>query len=1270
MRSTLSKLILVLLALCIPAAMQAQNNSSMTGSVTDATGAVLSGSTVTLTNAHTGARFTQTTDAQGSYRFANVPPAPGYTATFSHEGFASVTVQDIALQVGSTRTQDAKLLAGANTAVEVTASNSAVTLNTSDASIGNNLDVRSLVDLPIQNRSSVAVLFQLQPGVANGSVTGARTDQSSVTLDGMDVNDIGSGSTFAGSSNNAIVAGAPVDAVQEFRGLVAGLPSSEGTGAGGQFQLVTKSGVNQFHGDLNEYHRDTATSANSWFNNNAGVARPPLIRNQFGGAIGGPVIIPKLYNGKDKLFFFFDFNNSRIIQSANVERIVPLDSFRNGNVSYIRNTDSATGAACAATSRQNTTPTCIGQLTPAQVQQLDPQRIGESAAFFQFINNNYPRANDPAYSSADGVNLGGYRFNFPEPDFLYNYVGRVDYNLTPRQHVFARFNVIREDATQSANAFPSTTGTTNPFQDRSYGYVVSHVWQLGNNKVNQFYYGDTVQKYNFPVLNYPLGTTEYTLGASPTTNTNLYGPFVDPSSQKRRIPIPEVRDDFNWQLGSHSIGFGGTFKFIKTNSQLINDFNTVTLGLGGENLSLDATVRPTVANGFGTNGIRTAGTTSSNVYDSAFALALGRIASVSSAYNYNATGTQTPQGQGAVRAYRFFQTELYVGDTWKVTPHLTLTYGLRYQLYSVPYEAHGQESIQNFTFNDYFNLRRAQSASGAQGPSSLPFFVYNLGGKANNAAPLYNPSYKDFGPRFAFAYNPAYSPKTVFNGSFAMVYDRTVINAVNFIQDQSSYLFQNSAARQYGGTGAAGALGAGNPRVGSGLSFTNPNAAPTITRPFAPYVNNAQGTDPNDPFGVPNSPFGLATNQFNTIVDPTLRDPYSLTFNAGVQQEFPGHFILNLNYAGRLGRRLLAQADASQLIDYRDPASGQTMAQAFGTLTQQVRAGQNFTSQPFFENQVGRGYTLPIANAYSSYISNGDFADFIQALQAGGYLNYNVGMASQFASNTFVTNKGTSTYHGLLATLSKNFSQGLQFNLNYTWSHSMDNVSANANYIAASQGANFICDATNPRVCYANSDFDVQNVLNSNFIYQLPIGRGKLIGNGTPRLLDELIGGWSISGIPGWRSGLALGTTSAAYVAGYAENAPAIFSGNRTDVGAHVAKDPTANAVFLFGSQAQTAKALSNFSGPVGLTIGSRNNLRGPSWFTMDAGLAKIFALMPNERLNLKFRADFFNVLNHPVFNLPNMDITSGSFGRISSTPTGTASGGPRVGQFSLRLEF
>jgi len=203
-------MLLVLLAgiFFAPTALKAQDSSSMIGVVTDATGAAIPGAVVALTNKATGLSFTQTTNASGTYHFLSVPPGQGYVETITHPGFAKVNVNDIYLAVGDTRTQNVKLAAGTTTVVSVTASNSEQTLDTTDAAIGSNVDVAELNQLPVQDRTNgVTTLFNLQAGVVDtqldnstsnisGAVTGARTDQTSVTVDGLDVNDIAAGTTF------------------------------------------------------------------------------------------------------------------------------------------------------------------------------------------------------------------------------------------------------------------------------------------------------------------------------------------------------------------------------------------------------------------------------------------------------------------------------------------------------------------------------------------------------------------------------------------------------------------------------------------------------------------------------------------------------------------------------------------------------------------------------------------------------------------------------------------------------------------------------------------------------------------------------------------------------------------------------------------------------------------------------------------------------------------------------------------------------------------
>ena len=1236
-RSSLIVTVLAVFSLFVAQPMEAQDVATITGVVTDQSGAVIADVNVTLQNPQTGVVYKTVTNASGSYTFNEVKPGPGYKIEFTHDGFKAVIVSGLYMNVDATRVQNAQLVVGGTTAtVEVTAETQTVTLDTTDATIGNNFQVQFLNDLPIEDRSNPGALFVQQPGVTlDGSVTGARTDQSRVTIDGLDVNDMATG-CFA-----CIVANAPVDSIQEFRGVSAGYLSTAAGGGGGQYELVTKSGTNSFHGALVEYHRDTDLEANDWFNNNSvpTVPRPPLIRNQFGGNIGGPVL-------KNKLFFFFDLNARRDTVSNVQTRTVPLDSFRNGTIQYINSSNS------------------IGTLSSGTVATMDPQGVGFNPALLSLFTSRYPHANDFSGDAGDLLNTAGFRFNAPAPLSEYDYVQRVDFNLSEKHKLWGRGSFTRTGFDWSAPLFPGDPDTF-PHTDQSYAWVVGHVWTINNTMVNQVSYGETVESLNWPATYNPTGTTQFqTFGGNGTGGAILTGPYpIAINQQGRTYPIPVIRDDFTWQKGKHSFQFGGTFKYIGPKGYTILDYNTPGIGLGGYLSSLGTTppepsyrppdICPASSNvcGYATG-----------LYDPAFALALAPYTTSNAAFNYDAQGNVLPQGTGTQTSYRYYETELYFGDTWKVLPKLTLSYGVRWVNYSVPYEVNGLESIQNFDFNTYFEDRVAQSEASQEGNLVVPFISYSLGGKANHAPGYYKPQHLNFGPRFALAYSV--NPKTVVNASVGVLYDQTVINAVQYQQSQFSYLFyatQPDWLDPADATSVPGLL-TDLPRFTGVSSPPPPPTAPTITKPYYPYVAGS---------GSSAVPYGLAEGVFNETIDPTLKSPYYMNFNAGFEHEIPGGMILKASYSGRLGRRLLAQADASQLIDFRDTTPGQggeLMSTAFATASEELRTGAPITEQPWYNDilpplskPAGHNTAILASSVLGTYMQRGDFADFTWGLAYFGLLPPNVGMAAQLAENTFYTSKGFSGYNGLLVTLHKNVSAGLQFDLNYTWSHSIDNVSVVANSPAIG-GYGFICDVLRPRECRSNSDFDVTHYFNGNFIYDLPIGRGKKVAASAPRWLDEVIGGWSVSGLPSVHSGNAYFMAANAFVAGFANDAPAILTGPISDMNIHI-NGGHGQPLLAF---ANTPQALADYTGPLGFQIGSRNNLRSPSYFNLDMGLAKAFPLYA-ERVALKFRADAFNVLNHPNFGAPCNDITQVSclFGDI----TGTANGA-RVMQLALRLEF
>src|SRR5262245_35363023 len=296
-------LLLLYVSLCAPG-VNGQSTTSIRGTVSDPTGAIVPGVSVTIEDKGTGATRTAITDDSGRYQILQVPPGL-YRLRAELSGFKTVVRDNLQLLVNTPTTLNLKFEVGQmNESVEVMAA--ATTINTVDATIGNTIQNSQISSLPLEGRNIVGLL-SLQPGVAftgiegdtrSGAVTGARSDQTNVTLDGVDVNDQQNGKAF-----ESVLPLTP-DSVQEFRVVTANANANQGRSSGGQVSMVTKSGTNEFHGSAYEYHRNTITTANDFFNNTAAVDRPKLIRNVFGGSLGGPV-------KRDRMFFFFSYEGTQ-----------------------------------------------------------------------------------------------------------------------------------------------------------------------------------------------------------------------------------------------------------------------------------------------------------------------------------------------------------------------------------------------------------------------------------------------------------------------------------------------------------------------------------------------------------------------------------------------------------------------------------------------------------------------------------------------------------------------------------------------------------------------------------------------------------------------------------------------------------------------------------------------------------------------------------------------------------------------------------------------
>ena len=1272
------------LSVTAPTQLAAQDTASLTGVVADTTGAVLPNVNVKLVDTKTNATRETTTNSVGAYMFSEIPAGPGFKVTFSKQGFSTVTVSDLYLAVATTHAQNVRMEVGqVAVTVEVKGAGSTVTLDTTDASVGQSVDMNMVHEMPIQVRDSPLALLAVQPGVItvgnggggndpnnsrDGATTGARGDQANVTLDGMDVNDFGT------QEFGVAIGNAPVESVQEFHVETANPLSAEGRGSGAQVNLVTKSGTNNWHGSAFDYNRVTLLEANNFFNKRTTPITPRtnLIRNQFGGAIGGPV-------SKDKLFFYFTYNGRRDRTADSEERTVPLDIFRGDGTSptpgipqlgYINN-----NTGCLPTSRETTTPNCITYIpntaaSGTTLQSMDPQNIGAASGLIgqatSFVNGRYPHANDLSFG--DGINTGGYRFNVPGLFTENDYVGRIDYNLNSKMKLFGRFTILRTFQPDDVNfagaeVFPSDP-VTHEIIDHPWAVVVGHTWTMSNTKVNQFYFGETRSRLNFPTTFNPAGINNYN-GFGPLTV-----PYFGQSDQGRVQPIPEYRDDFTWTKGNHTWQFGGTFKPIRTTSNITNDYNFVGVGLGGFTPSLGAAFEPA-------NILNASSATSA--WDSAFAFTLGRYASVGSQFNAGHNLQLQQQGSVAVRNYRYYETEVYAQDSWRVRPELTLTYGLRYQYYSVPYEVNGLEALPNLNFHEVLDPRIAVGQQGIAGAGAL--VSYNYGGKGNHGAPsLYGADYKGFAPRLAFAYNPAAKEgflsrllgdrKTVIRGGGGIVFDHPTTSTLNFIQDQVNYIFSTAVGTVFGVPLNPGQSLMQDPRFTKFGELPPLNAPSPITVPFVPFQVNGQLV-------------GAAEDQQNYAIDNNLKLPYSITYTLGIQRELPGNFQLDVTYIGRLGRRLIAQSDPAQIVEFVDHTqngaypSGHTLSRDFATLSQEVRQDpvglSAVTPQPFFENQIANGLGQPctavfgvncsflIAAGLTTQVYRGDLSDTVLGLQ--GLLPQGVGMPPQFAGEIYVTNQSYSSYNGLLAALHKKLSHGLQFDLNYTYSHSIDNISTITNNV---DGFNFaggiICDSINLNNCRGNSDFDVTHLISFGGIYDLPFGRGKMLFGNAPRWLDEAVGGWQISPLVVWHTGFAFNTLCQCFPFSNFANTSAVFDGDRAAIKNSI-HTTSGGQLQLF---ADPTAAINAFTGPLGFQAGNRNILRGPHYSNFDLSLNKHFPI--KEKVTMEFVASAFNAFNHPNFVLPGNGFTDATnpttFGVI------TEASAPRQMQLALRLDF
>src|SRR5215831_2966073 len=1260
-----------------------QGQSSVRGIVTDPKGSPIAGATVTLSSPERNFTRTQVTNSDGGYLFKPVPPGT-YRLDVEMKGFKKSLISSLQALVDTPTDVDVQMEVGNVTETVNITSAAEAPINTTDATIGNTFDSRRISELPLNARNVVGLL-SLQPGVTqSGYVNGGRADQANVTLDGVDVNEQQRGlDVVTGGAFSSVLRVTP-DSIQEFRVTTTNPNADAGRSSGAQVSLVTKSGSNDWHGLIYEYHRNTVTTANDWWSNATKQPRPALLRNIFGGDLSGPI-------KKNKAYFFLTYEGFREATSTPVTRLVPNPaSLGQGVVWYQTSNTNPAGFPCGL----NNGLRCLA-VTPAQINSLytaannvSPGISAAAVASIQDAAKKYP-AND-FITTGDLIYTAGFRFNASTPTKDNVYIAKTDFNLTDKQTLFVR-GTYQNDLVGTAPQFPDMPAPSTWYHPK--GIAVGHTWTLNNRVVNNARYGLTRLSVS-------------TLGDSSQNQISFRNVFAPAPTrtQTRLTPVHNFVDDVTWLKGNHTVQFGGNVRMIaNTRNSFGNAYDFVQTNPSGYDLSgavltqtqvnlvngctqFPCQIFPNLNGGYEVN------------LRNALSAFIGRFSSYTANFLYGADGKILPTGTSSLRTFSTQEYDLYVQDIWRIKQNLTATYGLRWGTSTPVYEANGFEIVPTTPLGDFWNDRVAGSNLGE--PYNAPITL-DKGGKFYGKPGFYPQDWNNFAPSIALAWQPNFhnslgkiignEGKSVFRGGFRMSYDHIGEQlAVNF--DASNQLGFASAlsipVNTYDISGRLAPLYTGgipDVRTFPGISG---NFSNSLTFPL---------TQPSD-----------QAQRIETSLDSSITTPYNYNVAFSYEREVGKGLKFQAAYVGRFARNLLAQRDVAQFNNIRDPKSGQTYFDAMRQLITLRYAGTpilNVQPQPFFENLLPGlagnfsvlGTTQKLTATQRAYQRiaygsvggvNGGFADYTtrqaQWDDSPISLIQNLFVHPQYAALTTWATLAKSNYNSAQFSLTQRLRHDVTFDINYTYGHSLDNASGLQNAGNYSTAA-LIFNPYNLDDQYASSDFDIRHIINANWLVGLPFGRGKMFLGNANKWVNGVLGGWQLTGIFRWNSGLPVASP---------------FGSGRWGTNWEISSFMVRTADIPTTQDKNAKNGPNLFPDPLAAYTswrdampgegGDRNVLRLPGYFDIDAGLYKTFHITERQRLTLRWET--FNVTNtqrlsgpsafgiNPIdpflngqFGLTAITATSmpQNFGVLSTTqkPLGESRAG-RIMQFAIRWEF
>ena len=1235
------------------------STTSLSGTVYDASGAVVVGAAVTVFNDATGVALKQNTNSAGLYSFPSIGVG-SYTLTVELTGFKTVRRTGITLVVGTPAIENVNLELG-DTREVVRVEASAAPINTATATLGNVVEHRAVASLPLNGRNPLNLIV-LEPGVQQNSgttltVNGTRSMAGNVTIDGIEANE----ASNPVPTNNVFRINP--DNVEEFKVTTSNPTPEEGKNSGLNVSIATRSGTNEFHGSAIEYFRNSALNANEFFANAQGNPRTNIHSNQYGFDVGGPI-------RKNKTFFYGAWQGQQVNLALAIDKAfghIPLVYTPQALAGVYRyfvadpaNPLIIKGAKITANSpalvtpngalapgvRNCASPTDLNCVQTYNMFASDPLHIGGDTGVLKLLGG-YPGPNN--FTTGDGLNIGGYLWNSPYEVRGPRNLIRVDHVLNDSNSIFFRAMWAEEDQLKGDPlnsrpavfpGFPPRGEVYRPAQN----YAFSWRSVLNPAMVNELTLGFARFSFYFTYIDSNPNASslpEYTFN-------NVDVAYVNQPHTIRWLNTPQFIDNFSWIRGSHQFKFGGNVRLYQQNNQ----GGTAASQSLVPSISLSSTLNPPGA-GFGLPTVAAGSTPGINATDNSRLLSaindlLGIPANLKAAFlgNLN-TDTFLPSRSGDYYSLwdtgeRLKQFNFYAQDEWRARKNLTVTYGVRWEINRPPTESSEPIFVPN------------KPIDGSQGPVS--FVRSDRWWQRSN--------WDAFAPRIGISWTP-FDSKTVIRAGWGISFDPITTYMAGAAANSLPGLAYTCTATTYAST-TPGCGSVPNVRLSQGFPNTLP--PPTLK--------------PSSFLSPPAQPLGNAPN--TVILDPNMKQATVHEWNLSIQRQLPGDMVLQVAYVANRGERLYSQLDVNQI-------SAAPILPDFLAMQANVGKKCNPDGSGCPSGVTGQSIGLVTSGILTSTFVNssatrtdlgqnaaGNFAGRIEQTTLAAHLRPN----QQFGSIMFLSNSADSVYHSMQTTLRKRFSGGLLFNFANTFSKVIDDQSADPIVTTFTPTSNATLNAHNISLDRGRADFDQRHVIILTWIYELPFGRGKRWMSGAPKFVDAILGGWSLQGFNSNMSGQPFSISSGAKTAFYsAATTPpncctrAVIVGNTLPSDALQPKPGTVGPAYFQDASAFALPA----PGQTGM---GRNMFNGPWYWDMDGAISKTFSA--TERVKITFRMEAFNALNHTNFrklssaSVGSTSILSPNFGiaccqsLATSTSTAIVSNGEayRVAQAVLKVAF